>query len=201
MKIKHIVLCGLLWGIIYFGTNNIKLLAAHELPIFQFERNIAMNEYWMIPYVSWALYIAVFCLFIRRRAKEFIQFATILVVIHALIFLIYPVEFPREYNVDSLSKINSFLLSCDNPQNCFPSLHVSLIFLTILSAPLLGISHKMRYLFIIWGTVIMISVIFVKQHYVIDALGGILVTTIYFSLIKNRLHSSTLSRAAEQTVK
>lgn len=190
MKIKNVIFCGLLWGTIYFGTNNIKLFTAHEFPLSSFENSISMNEYWMAPYVSWLLYIVIFCLLIKRGARMFILLATILVVIHALIFIFYPVEFPRNYDLNSLCEVNKFLLSCDNPQNCFPSLHVSLIFLTLLSAKLLGISKKMRYLFIIWGTIIIVSVIFVKQHYVVDVLAGIVVTFIYFYLFRNRLRES-----------
>jgi membrane-associated phospholipid phosphatase len=152
-----------------------------------------MHEYWMIPYVSWVFYIVAFCLSIKNDTKKFIRLATGLVVVHALIFIFYPVEFPRNYDLNSLCAVNKFLLNCDNPQNCLPSLHVSLIFLTLLSAQLLGISKKMRYFFIIWGMIIMISVIFVKQHYIIDVMAGIIVTTIYFYLFflfKDRLRGS-----------
>ncbi|MFA5163197.1 MAG: phosphatase PAP2 family protein [Patescibacteria group bacterium] len=190
MKIKNVIFFGLLWGVIYFGTNNIMLFTAREFPLFPFESKISMNEYWMIPYVSWIIYIVAFCLSIKKEARKFILLATLLVVIHALIFIFYPVEFPRHYDFNSLCAVNKFLLSCDNPRNCFPSLHVSLIFLTLLSARLLGISKIMRYLFAIWGAVIMISVIFVKQHYLIDVLVGIIMTTIYFYLFKNRFRES-----------
>lgn len=183
MKLKNIIFCGLLWGAIYFITNNLNLFTPHALPLILFEQNIVMNEWWMIPYVSWALYIVIFCLFINKEAKQFVWLTTGLVVIHAVIFVFYPVVYPRTYDLDSLCKLNQFLLSCDNPQNCLPSLHISLIFLTLLSLKFLGISQRMRYLFIIWGIIIMMSVIFVKQHYVIDILAGLIITAIYFYLL------------------
>lgn len=189
MKIKDIVIWGLLWGAIYFVTNNLSLFAPHKLPLLPFEKNISMNEWWMLAYVSWVLYISLFCLLIKKELSYFTQLMTGLALIHGLLFIIYPVEYPRNYDLNSLCALNRFLISCDNPRNCFPSLHVSFIFLTLLAAKRLGISLKIRYLFIIWGAVIIVSVIFVKQHYVIDVLAGVLITSIYFCLfniLKNK---------------
>jgi membrane-associated phospholipid phosphatase len=183
MKIKNILFWGLLWGIIYFVTNNINLFTPHELPLFPFEKNTLMNEWWMIPYVSWVIYTIIFCLLIKKRAKKFTLLMTGLVLIHALVFIVYPVEYPRTYDINSLCLVNKFLLSCDNPQNCLPSLHVSFIFLTLLISPYLGIVGKIRYLFIAWGIIIVLSVIFVKQHYIIDILGSLLITSFYFYFV------------------
>ena len=183
MKIKSIFFWGLLWGIIYFATNNINLFAPHELPMLPFERNISMNEWWMFPYLSWVIYNVVFCLSIQKEAKKFTFLMTGLVLIHALVFIIYPVEYPRAYDINSLCSVNKFLLSCDNPQNCLPSFHVSSIFLTLLLAPYLGIVGKIRYLFIAWGIIIVLSVTFVKQHYIIDILGSLLITSFYFYFV------------------
>lgn len=180
MKIKNIVLWGSLWGVIYFGVNNLMLFTPCELTPFHFEKNISFSERWMVPYISWLFYNLIFCFLIKHGAKEFTLLVTGLVLIHALIFIFFPVIYPRTYNQETLCEINKFLLSCDRPQNCLPSLHVSFIFFTLLIAPYLGISQKMHYLFIIWGIIIMISVIFVKQHYLLDVLAGIILTTIYF---------------------
>jgi len=180
VKIKNIFLWNLLWGIIYFGTNNINLFAPHELPLLSLEKNIAMNEWWMIPYMSWFFYNIIFCLLIKKDDKKFTLAMTGLVLIHAFAFILFPTEYPRTYDYDSLSWLSKIFLNCDNPQNCLPSLHVSFVFFTLLIASYLGIAKKVSYIFIVWGVIIMTSVVFVKQHYLIDVLAGIIVTTIYF---------------------
>ena len=107
-----------------------------------------------------------------------------LVLIHGLFFSFFPVVYPRNYDINSLSWISQMALSCDQPQNCFPSLHVSFVVLTLLMTPILGLSKKIKSLFIIWGVIIISSTILVKQHYIIDVLAGIVLTMIYFAFYK-----------------
>lgn len=187
MKISKILLWGSIWGIIYFTTNNILLFAPHSLPLLPFEIKVRMNEWWMIPYISWLIYIIIFCLMIKKNTEKFTKLITGLVLIHAFSFILFPIEYPRTYDFNSLCAANQFLLSCDHPRNCLPSLHVSFICVTIIMASRLSINKKMYYLFVPWGMIIIISTVLTKQHYIIDVLAGMMITTIYFLIIGKKM--------------
>ncbi len=189
MKLKEIAFWGIIWGIIYFSTNNISIFQMHTLPLLPCEKEIVFSNWWMILYVSWVLYNILFCLSITKNAKRYTALLTGLIIIHALIFMVYPTEYPRTYDYNSLCAINKLLLSLDNPQNCLPSLHVSFIFFSFLIAPSLGVNGIKRFIFVFWGALIMASVVFVKQHYVIDIVAGILLTTCYYYLTRKFLKS------------
>ena len=184
MKIWQILLWNSLWGFVYFGTNNICWFDPWKLPLFFWEKNISMNEWWMVFYMSWFLYNIIFCLAIKKGEKKFVALMTLLVFIHGIIFIFFPTEYEREYDIKSLCSLDRFFLSYDNPQNCLPSLHVSFVFLTLLMSSRLGVTGRKKYLFMIWGALIMVSTVLVKQHYVVDVLGAVAITTIFFLVFK-----------------
>jgi membrane-associated phospholipid phosphatase len=59
----------------------------------------------------------------------------------------------------------------DAPYNCFPSLHVSLS--TILAIHWLRVDKRIGVPFAAWTVLIVLSTVFVKQHYIADVLGGL----------------------------
>jgi len=196
MKISRILLWNCLWGLFYFGTNNLALFPAYELPFLPGEEGLGFNEWWMFPYLSWFAYNIIFCLSIRSGAKDFVRLMTVFVVIHALIFVFFPIELPRTYDPERLSRFSRLVLSGDQPRNCCPSLHVSFVVLTLLLAPYLGISRRLIIIFSLWGSLIIVSVLFVRQHYFLDILASIALSSlgIYFFLL-GKLKLSTSNKA------
>ena len=104
-------------------------------------------------------------------------------IIADIIFLLYPVEMIRpditNLNIDV---INNFILQLtykiDNPPiNCFPSIHCIFCFQAIYSIiRCKNYSYKYIPIFILF--LIIISTLLVKQHYVIDVLGALVVVII-----------------------
>ena len=104
-------------------------------------------------------------------------------VIADIIFLLYPVEMIRpdisNLNIDI---INNFILQLtykiDNPPiNCFPSIHCIFCF-QVLYSIIKCKNYNYKYISIFILLLIIISTLLVKQHYVIDVLGSLVVVII-----------------------
>ena len=104
-------------------------------------------------------------------------------IIADIIFLLYPVEMIRpditNLNIDV---INNFILQLtykiDNPPiNCFPSIHCIFCFQAIYSI-IRCKNYNYKYISIFILLLIIISTLLVKQHYVIDVLGALVVVII-----------------------
>lgn len=110
----------------------------------------------------------------------------ILLFMHMLIFLLFPVETPPHWrtvrpNRPLSERFMRFAQRIDDSTNCFPSMHVSVATLAAIHAhAALGL---WAYLF---PVVIAISCVFTKQHYLVDlpfgALLGVIAYRIYLLL-------------------
>jgi membrane-associated phospholipid phosphatase len=100
-----------------------------------------------------------------------------------LIFFIYPTTIPRipQNGAGLTMKAFAVLYSLDSPTNCFPSLHISLAWLSAIGV---AQEHKKLGVFVgLWTVLISISTMSTKQHYVIDVLGGLLVAIVCLILL------------------
>ncbi|OFZ78738.1 MAG: hypothetical protein A2583_08320 [Bdellovibrionales bacterium RIFOXYD1_FULL_53_11] len=98
-------------------------------------------------------------------------------VISCTIFFFWPTTFPREnYPLPAdmhwlTGAVFNWLRSTDSPANCCPSLHVSSVYLTAL---LYARKRKgMFAFFMFWATLVALSTLTTKQHYIIDVVVGI----------------------------
>lgn len=101
-----------------------------------------------------------------------------------IIYLYYPTIMQRPIIPETTNAITSFVLKItyffDTPAlNCFPSIHCLFCFQIIFSF-IKGhsINIKNKTLIIIYSLLIIFSTIFVKQHYVVDIIGALLVCII-----------------------
>lgn len=109
----------------------------------------------------------------------------VLLALHVLIFLVYPVEVPphwRQWQTESAPspsyRFLSFVQMFDARSNCFPSMHVSVATLTALhTARNLPCGPALPVLFVV---LIALSCILTKQHYLIDIPGGVLLGWLCF---------------------
>lgn len=109
--------------------------------------------------------------------KKIAQATILCVTIHFIVFLAFPVEYHLRPVVDPdqgwAYRLVDFYYWIDLPYNCFPSLHVSNVFLVSFFMqkfrPGLGwILHPLALL-------VAVSVVMVKQHYVADVAAGFFV--------------------------
>jgi len=121
-------------------------------------------------------------LFIRAR-KFFLAVMTV----HFIIFLLVPVRMTRP-DLSEATGVMNFLTYLyyliDNPVNCFPSLHVSFP----LGGALILWNHnkKIAYWIALLTAIVAISVVLVKQHYIMDVVGAIVVTGLVYKILKRR---------------
>ena len=79
--------------------------------------------------------------------------------------------------LNTLVKLN---YSADLPYNCFPSLHVAYAFIGALV--LWNYKRTWAYTYLACAIIVAISVVLVKQHYILDVVGGFITPFIAYYL-------------------
>jgi membrane-associated phospholipid phosphatase len=137
-----------------------------------------------IPFISAFVYpfyltyvlVLIPALMVSKRAllRYAVVVFSILVVVSCLIFLMFPTYVPRPafQSITLSDHLVAIIYKNDRPSCAFPSLHVSSAMLTALVMR----RDQGRYGWFLWPSVIAVSAstVFIKQHVVIDVVGGIL---------------------------
>lgn len=156
---------------------------------------IPFCEYFVIPYCMWFVYIVFACtlLYFKGTNIEFFRLGIALAAgmsFCLIICMIYPNGLNlRPEHVDRnnifITFIN-YLHEADTPTNVFPSIHVyvSLIIHIVIRDCEYVRSHQwIKYSSFILSILICISTVFIKQHSVIDVLGGVAVTVVFTAIL------------------
>ncbi len=104
-------------------------------------------------------------------------------------FYFFPAIYPRPSFevVDLTTKMLKYNYLYDVSNNTFPSLHVSLSFVIAFTMQSL-LKDKKKLLWLIWATLVALSTVLVKKHFVVDALGGVIIAyASYFLSFKLKL--------------
>ena len=131
----------------------------------------------VIPYVSLEPFIyASLILFVLFRTRVFQSAALSMIaawlVSYAFYFFLQSyVQRPTLVGSDVLTQLIRQVYTSDNPYNDFPSLHTSLS--TILAIHWWRMDCRISMPVGIWVALIVLSTVFVKQHYVADVIGGL----------------------------
>jgi membrane-associated phospholipid phosphatase len=100
-----------------------------------------------------------------------------------LCFMLYPTVAPRPDAVGGESFAAwglRFLYDADPPYNCFPSLHVAHSFVSALAC--YRVHRTLGVVATSCATLVAISTLFTKQHYVADAIAGILLALVAYTV-------------------
>ncbi len=172
--------------IVYLSSNHIHLFTPRPLPMWAIDEAI---PFW--PQTVWIYlgeYAAIFILFMMSdddiNANKFVYSFASLQVVCGAIFVLWPTTYPRDLyalppDVDSLTRsVLSSLRQIDTPANCCPSLHVASIYLPALIF-LKEQREKFPLVFAL-ATVIALSTLTTKQHYIIDVLLGIVMAVVLY---------------------
>lgn len=172
----------------YMTCNYINMLRAHYFNVaLPFESDIPFIPIFILGYIG--VYLAIVVIYaviddydIFKRGM-FLCF--IVSTIHFIFFLLIPVKMARPdltHAVSAMDIVTKYYYVIDNPVNCFPSLHVSYP----LAGTLILWSYKR-----VWGIVmavntfiVAVSVVLVKQHYILDVVGAAVVTGVVFILLR-----------------
>ncbi len=133
---------------------------------------------YVLAYVQWLVGL----ILIAREGREFcyrycMSYAVALT-IAAIIFMAFPTSIDRpQVAGDGLwAWLTGLIFSADTPNNLFPSIHCLfswLVFRSALSIKRVGKWYSAVSL--IFTLLVFASVVFVKQHFVLDILGGVIV--------------------------
>lgn len=158
---------------------------------------IPFVEIFVIPYCLWFFYIAAACIMIYYKGSnfEFLRFALALTVGMSCCLIICMI-FPNGLNLrpENVDRSNIFITfinylhEADTPTNVFPSIHVYvslIIHITIRGCAYVKEHKWIRYFSFILSISICISTVFIKQHSIIDVIGGIGMTAIFTALLFN----------------
>ena len=172
------MIMGGVFAALYFLSGAISYQNGVVLPIPEFEANIPFWTWtiWiyiiLYPcYIVWALYSYKNITYMN---KTFYSFFT-LTALSCIIFVIFPVIYPREFfplpfNDDLSTLLFKIMRQTDKPSNCLPSLHVGICFCMAY-----GFRHESKKKFIfslLMSTLISLSTLTTKQHYIYDIVAG-----------------------------
>lgn len=135
-----------------------------------------------IPYVSLRPFIylsAVLFLLFRVRIYRSAAVAMIVVLLVSYAFYAFLqtyIDRPAIIGEDLFSRLIREVYASDQPYNDFPSLHASLS--TVFAIHWLRVDRRLGVPVAIWTALIVLSTVFVKQHYVPDAVAGVVLAAI-----------------------
>lgn len=156
------------------------------------DKLVPFNKYFILPYVSWYIFIAVFsailCIVDRERYLKLLITLNIGMITCYIIYYFYPTYVPRPMitETDFFSNLVLSLYEADNPYNCFPSIHVlnsALIAFYVYESE--KIRKWIKAICIGISVSIILSTMFIKQHYFADVFASILLACILYFSLKN----------------
>lgn len=167
-------------------TSNLHILST------ALDEKIPLVSSFAVPYILFALmfWVLIIYAFITQKRFKALSATTIIVfLISFLFFFFYQTYIPRPLvnGSDTLSSLIRFIYRNDQPYNGFPSLHSSMA--TIMAMYFILCRSKWSYLYAFFAVIVVLSTLFVKQHFIADAVGGItlglLISLITYRIIKN----------------
>ena len=181
MKTKYILLAVLLF-VVYLLINYFnqgKEVFTHSISL---DNNIPLASWFVYFYLL--MFVLIFIPFNKKNAKRIALNYIIAVLIAFLFFIIFPTATYRpliqENNINDL--IVNLVYSADGNYNAFPSLHAALLTLSFYF--LLKYKNKIAYKLLIIYVLSMVSPLFIRQHYILDILSGILLALITLEISK-----------------
>lgn len=147
-----------------------------HLPELALDRMVPVQPAWAPVYLSYFLFPFLPMLIMRQEElirRTLLAWLMVWIVGYAC-FLVYPTTLPRPAGEMGEGFFAWFLQGVydgDPPRNCFPSLHVATPFVAALSC--WRVHRGVGLAAGLWASLIAVSTLFTKQHYVADVIAGI----------------------------
>ncbi|MBC8951406.1 phosphatase PAP2 family protein [Xenorhabdus sp. PB62.4] len=186
-RLGYRLLCCLLgWGMVggvYQLTASYQMKGYDQatiLPLSVIDQWIAFSSNGVWLYLSFFLLIPLAYLFCPLSRVRWLMFAMQgCALFSGLIYLLYPttLDYPLIVGDKIADRVLAYLITIDSAQNCLPSLHASL---TVLSVYVLWQKEQKvrRLLWLMWGVLIVFSIIQLRRHLFIDLMAGVLTAVI-----------------------
>jgi hypothetical protein len=181
-KVLMFILLVPLFNAFYFLPQWVGWRVPGRLPMTVVDRVVPFDPAWVYAYASMYVMLIIPPL-LATRAEQLWRYtlgATIMFLGAAVIFIAWPVEYPRPALAGVAPSLYRFVVSVDRPINSIPSLHAGLVAYTLFFAGrALGdlparVRRFMLIVGVVWSAVILYGTLATKQHYLLDLPPGAL---------------------------
>lgn len=160
----------------------------------RFDDLIPFNEYFVVPYLLWFLYVALFLLyFFFKDKKEFLDCFTMLAAgmsICLFICWVFPNGTNLRPHIDPTKNWATYLVSlvytADTSTNVFPSIHVYnsiAIHIAVRKSKFLTKCKFVQFFSFVLMLSICMSTVALKQHSVLDVIGSLVLASVMYIII------------------
>jgi membrane-associated phospholipid phosphatase len=173
-------------AVMYMASNRLHIFPPQLLPMTRIDEAVPLVPWTLWIYLSEYFFFAIVYAITRDYTnlnKYWYSFLA-LQTVSVAIFWIWPTTFPRELypipvDIDQITYYAfQSLRATDTAANCCPSLHVSSVFL---SCFIFLDEQKRKFpFFIIWGSLIALSTLTTKQHYLVDVVVGTAMAIVFY---------------------
>ncbi len=182
-----------------YGSSNYYLASneiAHYHFYFDWELHIPLIAPFIYIYLSLSLFLILPVFYLRYKQLPAWALSYMwMTFIACSLFIIFPTELagtrPTIISGSTLTQASfSLLYFFDKPHNLFPSLHIAYTTLALLIILNSDFNRRWQGTIIFWWLLLLISILFVHQHYMLDILGGLVLATGCFYCIylsKNKI--------------
>lgn len=165
------------WGAVGVGYNEgqFPLFAAHVIHENRLDRLIAFTPWAVWLYLSFFLLVPCGYLLAEPKRVKWLAWAMVMAaVVGGVVFLLWPTTlvYPSVPFGDVGSVALAWLAGFDTPENCLPSLHATLVLLSVMALWRRGRFWRNAF-FLSWGLLVMASVILTRRHLSLDVMAGV----------------------------
>ena len=153
------------------------------------DKEIPFVSLFVFPYVYWYIFIIVGLIFLLSKdRKEYLRALMAIYIGMCICFAfyyLYPVEISRPVveNNTIPNKLVNIIYKNDRPFNCFPSIHVLNTYIIMRFTKIKDNKYWFYYTNII-GILIILSTLFIKQHFILDGVVAIILAEIVILVVK-----------------
>lgn len=173
----------------YYFTNHYPFVENHSLPLTWVDQHVPFLPYSVFIYISEYFYFAIVYILLNSydNINKYLYSFFSLQVLSCTIFMIYPTVYPRgNFPIPPelphyLRATWAWLRTVDSPGNCFPSLHVSSVYLSAFMFWTDG-QKKRFWIFLTWATAVALSTLTTKQHYLADIVSGLALAIFFYGV-------------------
>ena len=172
---------------VYLVIANRAAVGTVHAPSLPWDVAVPLQPTWALIYGALYMFLIVLPVFVVRQEEHIRRtfWAYLAVWVTAYVcFLVYPTVAPRAPTVvgDGFAAWGlRFLYDADPPFNCFPSLHVAHSFVSALTC--YRLHRRLGVAALLCASLVAVSTVFTKQHYIADVIAGILLAVVAYILI------------------
>jgi len=168
----------------YVIPNRVQFIEPKTLPLLFVDNIIPLIPWTIFIYLTeyFIYFVVLIFIFDKLTFRRLLLSFMFMFLISMIAFFLYPtilLERPVVNGTGTAYFLFRFLHFVDNPVNCFPSQHVAIV--SIPGMIFWRESRKTSILFWLWAILVSISTLTIKQHYVVDVFGGLLLAA--FSVV------------------